>query len=322
MRKLEYRLQGFRYIKQAITDVRVSINNQASKHRTPAQLVKIVKEQGIFELIYGQRTHFELLKKSTALMKLLFSEKAIGEHEVNMIWDVCIKQGQQHKLEVYQVILEVCQHYNSNLSESVKIQFINKIEKIDPLNIIEKDIILLHELGKRYSITYRAPEVNQVRATAIMWDIATRVKPYPLEVIKQARKFFSDLASNWEDSLKEIYIAKAVDNISDGKLPLQNLKILSKLLESFMDTSVYVNSQRKGKQEFTEDLLKTQDLIDLLIEDLQKYSQIANDSYNKGLLTLENSNSLQVSENHCFTHTKNIKSRLNRIYNLLDFAKM
>ena len=69
-------------------------------------------------------------------------------------------------------------------------------------------------------------------------------------------------------------------------------------------------------------MLKTQDLIDLLIEDLQKYSQIANDCYNKGLLTLENSNSLQVSENHCFTHTKNIKSRLNRIYNLLDFAKM
>jgi hypothetical protein len=43
MSKLEHRIQGFRYIKQAITDVRQAVNH-SSKHRSPAQLVAIVKE--------------------------------------------------------------------------------------------------------------------------------------------------------------------------------------------------------------------------------------------------------------------------------------
>jgi hypothetical protein len=61
-------------------------------------------------------------------MKMLFSEKAIDEREVDMMWDVCTKQGLQYKLEVYQVIFEVLQNYTSNLTENVKLQFISKLE--------------------------------------------------------------------------------------------------------------------------------------------------------------------------------------------------
>ena len=69
-------------------------------------------------------------------------------------------------------------------------------------------------------------------------------------------------------------------------------------------------------------MLKTQELIDILIDDLQKYSALANESAKKGLLTKENADSYEISENHCFSHEKNIKSRLNRIFNFLDFARM
>jgi hypothetical protein len=81
-------------------------------------------------------------------------------------------------------------------------------------------VTLLHELGKRHSITYRAPEEYQIKAAAMMWEIATRKRLYPLDVIKQARKYFNDLTANWDDSLKEDYIAMAIENISEERLPL------------------------------------------------------------------------------------------------------
>jgi hypothetical protein len=67
---------------------------------------------------------------------------------------------------------------------------------------MDKDVSLLHELGKRNTINTRAPEEYQVRAAAMMWSIAIREHNYPLEIIKFARKNFSDLTTNWEDRLK------------------------------------------------------------------------------------------------------------------------
>lgn len=102
------RIQGFRYIKQAINDVRQHHHNiNAPRPRTTAALVKIAQELGIFELIYGQRTHFELVKKSQSLLKIMFTCDAIKEREVDMIWDVCMKQGRQMKMEVYAIIIDV-----------------------------------------------------------------------------------------------------------------------------------------------------------------------------------------------------------------------
>jgi hypothetical protein len=79
---------------------------------------------------------------------------------------------------------------------------------------------------------------------------------------------------------------------------------------------------RKVRSELTQSLLQ-EGLLDLVINDLDKYVTQANDSSKrKGELSIENSNNYEISENHCFSHDKNLKSRLNRISNLLKYASM
>lgn len=68
-----------------------------------------------------------------------------------------------------------------------------------------------------------------------------------------------------------------LDNISSDKYPLQNIKILSKLVESFMDVT-YIN--KRGRTEIAQDLIQTQDLINLIITDLEKYVDLANNAFN------------------------------------------
>ena len=51
----------------------------------------------------------------------------------------------------------------------IVIFFIDKLETIKPEDFIDKDVALLYELGKRTTITNRAPEEHQIRSAAIMW---------------------------------------------------------------------------------------------------------------------------------------------------------
>jgi hypothetical protein len=68
-------------------------------------------------------------------------------------------------------------------------------------------------------------------------------KDYPIKLIKIARKNFLELISSWDDSYKEPYIAQSIENIVNNKMPLQSLKIASKLIES-MNQNQYFASGR------------------------------------------------------------------------------
>jgi len=110
-----------------------------------------------------------------------------------------------------------------------------------------------------------------MRAADMMWKIATRAKDYPARLCKQARKNFQITSAIWEDSLRDPYIAECLDNITSNKLPLVNLKILRKLIEKMNQTSY--SSSRKNRSEFTKDLISSQGLITIIIDELERYIQ-------------------------------------------------
>lgn len=90
-----------------------------------------------------------------------------------------------------------------------------KLEKIEPRDFIDKDIDLLHELGKKCIMgNARKPEDYVLNAVQFMWNIATMKKEYPIGLIKQARKSFGEMTSMWDDLLKVNYIEEAIENIS------------------------------------------------------------------------------------------------------------
>jgi len=59
----------------------------------------------------------------------------------------------------------------------------------------------------------------------------------------------------------------------------------------------------------------------MIIEDLDQHVEFANTLVKKGDLTLENHKTLDLGENHMFSHFKNLKSRLKRLKALLIYSK-
>lgn len=93
-----------------------------------------------------------------------------------------------------------------------------------------------------------------------------------------------------------------------------------KLIERMNQTN-YGATQKRTRQEFAQDLLTSQEFDALIIRDLDAYITYANTRVQKGDLTADNRGTLELSDDHPFSHIRNIKSRLKRLRSLLNFAK-
>ena len=124
------------------------------------------------------------------------------------------------------------------MTESTKDYFIDKLAQVDPKQVIEKDIEIITELGKKIGVAFRQPEPYVTKAAEILWQVATLQKQYPKGLAVVARKKFCEQVQSWDDSFKEQYVALCLDNISNNKHSLQNLKIAVKLIQK-MNYSSY-----------------------------------------------------------------------------------
>jgi hypothetical protein len=176
-----------------------------------------LRRLGIITLIFGENTHYQIIHRSQDFIRLFFNEKEISEQEIDMIWNLCNKEGQQIKLEIYKIILEVLRQSHSAMTDQTKDYFISKLETVKPEHLIEKDIEIITELGKKIGVAFRQPEPYVIKAAQILWSVATLEKDYPKNIAVIARKKFCDQVQSWDDSFKEQYVAQCLDNISNNK---------------------------------------------------------------------------------------------------------
>ena len=78
------------------------------------------------------------------------------------------------------------------MTDETKEHFIGKLEHMAPANVVEKDIEVLTELGKKGGVAFRQPENYVLKAAQILWAIATLQNAYPRAMAPIARKKFCD----------------------------------------------------------------------------------------------------------------------------------
>jgi type I site-specific restriction endonuclease len=144
------------------------------QHRlvTSKELIDKLRELSVMEHLFGERTHYQLVHRSQDLIKLLFNEREIRETEIDMIWSVGEKQGHQIKLEIYKIVLEVLRAAYSCMTDATKEHFIDKIASLAPSELLEKDIELVAELGKKGGVAFRQPEAFVEKSAQLLWSVA------------------------------------------------------------------------------------------------------------------------------------------------------
>ena len=158
------------------------------------EVIEILRRLKVFENVFCENTHYQLISRSDQLIKLYFNEKAVVPEEIDMIWNVCNRLGHIHiKLEIYKIILDVLKISYITMTDETKEYFIDKLKTVNPSDLIEKDIELITELGKKNGYQFRKPPDGFVKKSAdFLWTIAVLDKEYPRAIVPAARKKFCE----------------------------------------------------------------------------------------------------------------------------------
>jgi len=85
--KLEKRISGFREINYQIKQQKFS----AKKLITTSEVLQLIRDNNLFENIFGEKYHIQLIQRSKDLIQYMNSEKLLGEEEIKWMWEASKK---------------------------------------------------------------------------------------------------------------------------------------------------------------------------------------------------------------------------------------
>lgn len=85
--KLEQRIQGIKEVIEQIKSTKFSVRKTLSSRDVIAKL----KEENIFQNIFGDNYHIQLIQRSLEIIKFYINEKEMTEQEIDYIWSATKK---------------------------------------------------------------------------------------------------------------------------------------------------------------------------------------------------------------------------------------
>ena len=98
----------------------------------------------IFNMMFGESFHPEVIKKSYYLIEFLYNNDRIGEEQINMMWDFAMQKHEVYKVAIMKALINLAQKVKCN---ELSIMF-QKIKQT-PLNQTDKFLMrLLQTIAK------------------------------------------------------------------------------------------------------------------------------------------------------------------------------
>ena len=113
----------------------------------------------MFQIIFGESLHVEVLKKSYFLLEFLHDCKAIGEKEIGLMWE-CASE----KHEAYRVAILKAMNHIAARADSKGMRHIFERLKGNELALDKSQLVLLRTLAKSASIALGTVDATKVRA--------------------------------------------------------------------------------------------------------------------------------------------------------------
>ncbi|CDW78148.1 ubiquitin carboxyl-terminal hydrolase family protein [Stylonychia lemnae] len=299
--KLEQRILGIKEIIDQIKNTKFA----ARKMISSKDVMKKLKTDNVFEQIFGENYHIQLIQRSQEIIKFYINEKEITEVEIDQIWQAT-KRDQQTKMEIYKIIQEVAIMFKQDEVEML----VQRFSEVPPDQFVEKEIECVYELAK-YS--YKQ-QTFSVRAAKLFWDIAVQERPYKKQIIEIAMEKFIDLIRNWDREQKGEFIAKCIAKIKNHQSTVQSIKIVQKILDQIPNYRV---NNLPTLFDMANQLIKQEDIINLVIYDFIYYNDIVNDLWSKNILNEGNIDTIDILDIP-FSHRAQSFTRLNFVRQMLQ----
>lgn len=258
---LERKLQGLKSLLEVLKQVKFG----HAKFITNEYLNEFIETNQIFDKIYGNRGHTQLIQRSSEFLKFLIGEGNLSPEELEVVWSSTRKGDTETKLATYKVLSDISVHLqNSHLDF-----LIEKIAKIPATEMIQEEIDLIYELNRLSSKTSGFTK----KALDFYWTIITDTSNrYSSELVEFTLGKYCDIVRGWdlkEERLEALH--HCVENVEKNFAVLNSLKIMKKLIEQH---SISVTSTDKlTKRSCIEHLCSDKQLLKIIIHDLKSFKE-------------------------------------------------
>lgn len=274
-------------------------------------MVKRLRDLNVMEIIFGDKdSHIQLVMRGLELVKFLVQQREFSQQYLELVWTAAHRGEEQTKLEIYNIFKDV----SGQLSVSELESIIRLFSAIEPEKFILREIECLSSL---ISYANRPPQAVQLQ-TQLFFDIAVQNRPYPKELVEIAiDKLIGTVRIAQESPLRIGFILRAYETLSDHRASIQCIRVISKILD---EVPSHRYSDNRTRYEVASELIDQYKLLDLVIADLQMYSEAVNQLWDRGELKRETIDSVELFRLP-FTHRSNVANRLSFIRQLLNTSQ-
>lgn len=282
---MEKRIKGLSEINTVIENIdnnMMDIEEQKSKF-TENDLEKWLIDENLVGLIYNDRPHVEIVKRSGICLKFLVKKGHITENHIKIIWESLKSKHESYIRAVYLILGEICGFFKEDLNDIL----FSYLSRISLVNYDEQLLQLIFDFScKAISISSQNVDNQKWYGVGILENLM--LDSSPIDLNKKAVKCLGEiLIKSNVRHLKKDYLNKIYTWITENNSAYQAIRLLLKIVQR------YSSSAHKTKK--IQKLQSNYNIVDLAINNLNIYIQ----NFKQG----------QVS-NKLFSHDKNIKIRL------------
>ena len=215
---LEPRIQGMRELKDIID------NNQSwspNKQLTFQFLVEWMAENNVFELLWGKRTHQQIVERSNTIFKFLLDEGYMTLEYLQLVWDA----SGAYKPEVFKIITD----YSYYLKQPHKEFICTKITEKSAADLDMSDFELLSEIGR-----FGQDDGFKNKLAEFFWRIVVSAEDCDEELLTSCIEKFTDMVKYWSIEQKKPFFDRFTAEIQNANDALPVIKLFKRLVSDEM----------------------------------------------------------------------------------------
>ncbi|ETO34402.1 ubiquitin domain-containing protein, partial [Reticulomyxa filosa] len=205
---IERRVNGVQYIASVCSHTRKGYHSHSMKFMTAEFLFKWIEENKLLEILFGPKSHPQLMKQATDILKFICLESVLTVNHLAIIWSALERAAKksddvENELQTLcKVVDDIAYHLTTEHFEFL----FKKFESIPLKELTEHHLQLMKELAQQ---TYKQSTTTAPaeRAINILWKLVQDESDAEDKLVNEAKNMLKEVLGSYY--LKELRLPSA-----------------------------------------------------------------------------------------------------------------
>ncbi|ETO16136.1 Ubiquitin carboxyl-terminal hydrolase family protein, partial [Reticulomyxa filosa] len=235
---IERRVNGVQHIASVCAHTRKGSPSHSAKFITAEFLSKWIEENKLLDIIFGPKSHPQLMKQGTEILKFICMESTLTIDHLSIIWNALERAAKksddvENELQTVCKILEDIAYYFT--PEHFEFLF-SKLENMSLKELREHHLQLMKGLTRPTHQQNASGPAGKV--IKILWKLVQDESSVDDKLVNEAKNLMKEvLTTYFARELREPLLKRCIDNLVEHKSVIISLQVLEKVLQIYATPS-------------------------------------------------------------------------------------